>query len=290
VLAGGARVTPVSDALGVQKAHAISNLTQDADPKVQRDLGDEQLAGAGSTGRESCSMEQTQQGAAIVRAHTRPEGVRFSFLLGGAFLLEDLGGRGEPRGPRLGDAPGVHAQQKAAGMHAHQSPPIHNYTGAGDQVRTSRPRTTHSSTAASVDLLEGCARAHHFRQQRQPIPGTGGPGVTTPDPADPLDSRELRLSLELVLPAMDTLGLEEAGPRPGEPGGGGLGLWYAYRTLARDPYGAYSVTMDRRGVRMRPAHVRVHVHVHVHVKELRLGFSNTTRNPEGILSHSNRKS
>jgi hypothetical protein len=47
VLAGGARVAPVSDALGVQKAHAISNLTQDADPKVQRDLGDEQLAGAG---------------------------------------------------------------------------------------------------------------------------------------------------------------------------------------------------------------------------------------------------
>ena len=97
-----------------------------------------------------------------------------------------------------------------------------------------------------------------------------------------MDSRELRLSLELVLPAMDTLGLEEAGPRPGEPGGGGLGLWYAYRTLARDPYGAYSVTMDRRGVRMRPAHVRVNEN------EFRLGFSNTTRNPEGILRHSNR--
>jgi hypothetical protein len=26
------------------------------------------------------------------------------------------------------------------------------------------------------------------------------------------------------------------------------------------------------------------------VNELRLGFSNTTRNPEGILSHNNRKS
>ncbi len=30
-------------------------------------------------------------------------------------------------------------------------------------------------------------------------------------------------------------------------------------------------------------------HVNVHVNELRLGFSNTTRNPEGILSHNNRK-
>ncbi len=29
--------------------------------------------------------------------------------------------------------------------------------------------------------------------------------------------------------------------------------------------------------------------VHVNVNELRLGFSNTTRNPEGILSHNNRK-
>ena len=29
---------------------------------------------------------------------------------------------------------------------------------------------------------------------------------------------------------------------------------------------------------------------YVNVNELRLGFSNTTRNPEGILSHSNRKS
>jgi hypothetical protein len=32
------------------------------------------------------------------------------------------------------------------------------------------------------------------------------------------------------------------------------------------------------------------VNVNVNVKELRLGFSNTTRNPEGILSHNNRKS
>jgi len=30
--------------------------------------------------------------------------------------------------------------------------------------------------------------------------------------------------------------------------------------------------------------------VHVNANELRLGFSNTTRNPEGILSHNNRKS
>jgi hypothetical protein len=30
--------------------------------------------------------------------------------------------------------------------------------------------------------------------------------------------------------------------------------------------------------------------VNVNVNELRLGFSNTTRNPEGILSHNNRKS
>ncbi len=30
--------------------------------------------------------------------------------------------------------------------------------------------------------------------------------------------------------------------------------------------------------------------VEVNVNELRLGFSNTTRNPEGILSHNNRKS
>ncbi len=29
---------------------------------------------------------------------------------------------------------------------------------------------------------------------------------------------------------------------------------------------------------------------YVNVNELRLGFSNTTRNPEGILSHNNRKS
>jgi hypothetical protein len=32
------------------------------------------------------------------------------------------------------------------------------------------------------------------------------------------------------------------------------------------------------------------VNVNVNVNELRLGFSNTTRNPEGILSHNNRKS
>jgi hypothetical protein len=30
--------------------------------------------------------------------------------------------------------------------------------------------------------------------------------------------------------------------------------------------------------------------VNVNVNELRVGFSNTTRNPEGILSHDNRKS
>ncbi len=30
--------------------------------------------------------------------------------------------------------------------------------------------------------------------------------------------------------------------------------------------------------------------LYVNVNELRLGFSNTTRNPEGILSHNNRKS
>jgi hypothetical protein len=29
--------------------------------------------------------------------------------------------------------------------------------------------------------------------------------------------------------------------------------------------------------------------VNVNVNELRLGFSNTTRNPKGILSHNNRK-
>jgi hypothetical protein len=34
----------------------------------------------------------------------------------------------------------------------------------------------------------------------------------------------------------------------------------------------------------------VSVNVNVNVSELRLGFSNTTRNPEGILSHNNRKS
>ncbi len=34
----------------------------------------------------------------------------------------------------------------------------------------------------------------------------------------------------------------------------------------------------------------VRVHAHVNVNELGLGFSNTTRNPEGILSHNNRKS
>ncbi len=33
-----------------------------------------------------------------------------------------------------------------------------------------------------------------------------------------------------------------------------------------------------------------HTHVHVNVNERRLGFSNTTRNPEGILRHNNRKS
>jgi hypothetical protein len=32
------------------------------------------------------------------------------------------------------------------------------------------------------------------------------------------------------------------------------------------------------------------VNVNVNVNELRLGFSNTTGNPEGILSHNNRKS
>jgi hypothetical protein len=32
------------------------------------------------------------------------------------------------------------------------------------------------------------------------------------------------------------------------------------------------------------------LYVNVDVNELRLGFSNTTRNPEGILSHNNRKS
>jgi hypothetical protein len=44
-------------------------------------------------------------------------------------------------------------------------------------------------------------------------------------------------------------------------------------------WGALSV---RGGVRC--------VNVYVNVNELRLGFSNTTRNPEGILSHNNRKS
>jgi hypothetical protein len=36
--------------------------------------------------------------------------------------------------------------------------------------------------------------------------------------------------------------------------------------------------------------VRVLSNANVNVNELRLGFSNTTRNPEGILSHNNRKS
>jgi hypothetical protein len=47
------------------------------------------------------------------------------------------------------------------------------------------------------------------------------------------------------------------------------------------------------GLRMlRDVHAvpRVRVNVNVNDSELRLGFSNTTRNPEGILSRSNRKS
>ena len=36
--------------------------------------------------------------------------------------------------------------------------------------------------------------------------------------------------------------------------------------------------------------VIVNVNVNVNVNELRLGFSNTTRSPEGILSHNNRNS
>jgi hypothetical protein len=40
---------------------------------------------------------------------------------------------------------------------------------------------------------------------------------------------------------------------------------------------------------MAKLEVRGYVNVHVNVNELRLGFSNTTRNPEGILSHNNRK-
>jgi hypothetical protein len=40
---------------------------------------------------------------------------------------------------------------------------------------------------------------------------------------------------------------------------------------------------------LTPRHTH-RVNVNVNVNELRLGFSNTTRNPEGILSHNNRKS
>jgi hypothetical protein len=40
----------------------------------------------------------------------------------------------------------------------------------------------------------------------------------------------------------------------------------------------------------RVGHSRVWGGAYVNVNELRLGFSNTTRNPEGILSHNNRKS
>jgi hypothetical protein len=43
-------------------------------------------------------------------------------------------------------------------------------------------------------------------------------------------------------------------------------------------------------VRARLRHVHVNVIVKVYVNELRLGFSNTTRSPEGVLSHNNRKS
>jgi hypothetical protein len=45
------------------------------------------------------------------------------------------------------------------------------------------------------------------------------------------------------------------------------------------------------GLRMlRDVHAVPRVRVNVNVNELRLGFSNTTRNPEGIQSHNNRKS
>ncbi len=39
-----------------------------------------------------------------------------------------------------------------------------------------------------------------------------------------------------------------------------------------------------------PVHVHANANVNVNVNELRLGLSNTTRNPEGVLNHSNRKS
>jgi hypothetical protein len=47
--------------------------------------------------------------------------------------------------------------------------------------------------------------------------------------------------------------------------------------------------LAKNGIK-KSANVKVNVNANVNVNELRLAFSNTTRNPEGILSHNNRKS
>ncbi len=65
---------------------------------------------------------------------------------------------------------------------------------------------------------------------------------------------------------------------------------YQYLQYLLDTIGGYPGTLRRfcrrggGGVRGSPGGVNVNV------DELRLGFSNTTRNPEGILSLNNRKS
>jgi hypothetical protein len=71
--------------------------------------------------------------------------------------------------------------------------------------------------------------------------------------------------------------------------------WSQYRQLAAalDLVDAASTEGDIQsrpvcgGIKMDAVNVNVNAKVNVH--ELRLGFSNTTRSPEGLLSHNNRE-
>jgi hypothetical protein len=95
-------------------------------------------------------------------------------------------------------------------------------------------------------------------------------------------------SLGVFLPPLRTaVGGDGVSLHPGSHGGGRE--WHT-RLQAVLRYGHPDGITDAHVSRLARPPVLVNVNVNANVNDLRLGFSTTTRNPEGILSHNSRKS